>query len=434
MNDSFVYPRDAAEAIFQIPGIKSHLAEIAQHPDELFPSKEVLLQMLEVAFFASMEREEARHLSMCIAYVRDPAELSYAKHEDYHWMRLVPERDFSVSEIRRLASAFDPNVTMICISKSKSTSRSIISGILTRRWNLDLTSALLSTGFGPPRLFQVAARRPGDIEIKIGYGQTMQVRKGKIYIRDKNALYDGPIGKQLEAVEEELNAAALKKMVPPRANDSGSAITSYITFYRFFLRRIFNAIEGAKHGGSLVIVPEAFSFEDELLRSNIKLKYALNYSGIWETLVHWSMLLHMGLRPKLDNDAGIDVLPEQIRNNHRGEYQAKVNAKLIADAEFIAGLSSVDGAVVLTDRFRILGFGGEIITGADAMKPVYGVTPDCSKDEDKKIDVESTGTRHRSMYRFCAEVGESIGFVISQDGGVKAVKKVGDEVLVFQDV
>jgi DNA integrity scanning protein DisA with diadenylate cyclase activity len=51
-----------------------------------------------------------------------------------------------------------------------------------------------------------------------------------------------------------------------------------------------------------------------------------------------------------------------------------------------------------------------------------------------EVPVESFGTRHRSAFRFCSSLEDSIAFVLSQDGGVKAVKRHGKDVLMWPDI
>jgi hypothetical protein len=99
--------------------------------------------------------------------------------------------------------------------------------------------------------------------------------------------------------------------------------------------------------------------------------------------------------------------------------------------QLVAALSGVDGAVVLTDRLRLVGFGAEL-KGKPRLARVFKAM-DSYGEEREEVIPESFGTRHRSVFRFCAEFGGGTGFVHSQDGGLKAVKKIGGEV-VFWDV
>ncbi|MBQ7508131.1 MAG: hypothetical protein IJT52_02250, partial [Spirochaetales bacterium] len=108
--------------------------------------------------------------------------------------------------------------------------------------------------------------------------------------------------------------------------------------------------------------------------------------------------------------------------------------ELISYSDFIAKLTTVDGAVVLTKNLDLLGFGAEILTDKMARK-----TPDMcfygSDDtEDTSRRFNDNGTRHRSGYRFCDCIDDSIAIICSQDGSIKACTKVNGRVVVYNNV
>jgi DNA integrity scanning protein DisA with diadenylate cyclase activity len=94
----------------------------------------------------------------------------------------------------------------------------------------------------------------------------------------------------------------------------------------------------------------------------------------------------------------------------------------------IAGLAAVDGAVLMTSGFEILGFGAEI-TGR---LPEVSSVRDALDVEGQRWVLEATeqlGTRHRSAYRFAAAVQDALAIVVSQDGGVRFATRRDQEVM-----
>jgi len=79
---------------------------------------------------------------------------------------------------------------------------------------------------------------------------------------------------------------------------------------------------------------------------------------------------------------------------------AELDEGLFEFGHLIASLAAVDGAVVMTKRFEILGFGAEI---AGSLPPVTEVRRAVDLEADTFVTelVDSVGTRHRSAYRFC---------------------------------
>ena len=91
-------------------------------------------------------------------------------------------------------------------------------------------------------------------------------------------------------------------------------------------------------------------------------------------------------------------------------------------------LAAVDGAVLLDNHLRIQGFGvrfpvllppGSTIVDADA-----GLEYACDR----------WGLRHQSVFSLCQRCDQAVGLIVSQDGGVKAVKSVEGRLLLWDRV
>jgi hypothetical protein len=98
-------------------------------------------------------------------------------------------------------------------------------------------------------------------------------------------------------------------------------------------------------------------------------------------------------------------------------------------ARFIASLTAVDGAVVLTDQLQIIGFGAEVrvSTGTDTIH----VAEDAEGEKLSLAQFTGYGTRHRSSFRFVEGVQPAVAFILSQDGGIKAAMMVDGRVVMW---
>lgn len=84
----------------------------------------------------------------------------------------------------------------------------------------------------------------------------------------------------------------------------------------------------------------------------------------------------------------------------------------------VAGLTAVDGAVVLTDRYELLGFGAKIVRRKKCpqveqviiTEPVEGALPALVHPE------QLGGTRHLSAAQFIQDQRDAVALVASQDG------------------
>lgn len=84
----------------------------------------------------------------------------------------------------------------------------------------------------------------------------------------------------------------------------------------------------------------------------------------------------------------------------------------------VAGLTAVDGAVILTDRYEVLGFGAKI-TRRRSHDPIdqVMVTEPIEGGEDERVHPERLGgTRHLSAAQFVQDQRDSAALVASQDG------------------
>ena len=89
-------------------------------------------------------------------------------------------------------------------------------------------------------------------------------------------------------------------------------------------------------------------------------------------------------------------------------------------SQLLAALGEVDGAVLLTDSFEILGFGGEIVGNMREIRSVRHAL-DLEGTSSEEVPIDHVGTRHRSAYRLCAQEPSAIAIVVSHDGGVQFV-------------
>jgi len=193
------------------------------------------------------------------------------------------------------------------------------------------------------------------------------------------------------------------------------------------LQRLISTIQRSRHGGTLLIVPTEFAQDLELPTPFVRLKYRFAEEEPRARL----RTLIVRVMNSLTSAAA-------ARNNVRvgwNEYVHSTDRDLIdlddsifEMSHFVATLTAVDGAVVVTRDFDLLGFGGEI---AGALSEVHSVAHALDL-EGVTYGIETTedvGTRHRSVYRLCNVSPDVLGIVVSQDGGVRFIRRNGPYVM-----
>ncbi|HEY2516028.1 MAG TPA: hypothetical protein VGI39_34390 [Polyangiaceae bacterium] len=181
------------------------------------------------------------------------------------------------------------------------------------------------------------------------------------------------------------------------------------------VQRLIATMRTAHHGGAIVMVPADCTASEFL-----HLGYAFHEEEPrrrHRTLVLAAMraLARAAAGDALDRPAGWTDYATETRD----PFPA-IDEAMFEISHMLAALTDVDGALVLTKSFEILGFGAEIV----------GDLPDVSqvavaRDLEGKLrtfeSTEGVGTRHRSAYRLCAALHEAIAVIVSQDGAVRWV-------------
>lgn len=192
-----------------------------------------------------------------------------------------------------------------------------------------------------------------------------------------------------------------------------------------FVKRIINLVRTSGHGGSMVIVP---ANEDgmEAATSWIDCKYSAtpDVAGLRFRSLLQSIIRRVGqLCPE---DSTVEDAWRVFRNSSDPELD-RLEEAFFELARLFSDLMQVDGALVLDKRMGIIGFGGEIRVDRNVLQ--VGLAHDLEGNHVTPWNVQSDGTRHRSVYRLCSVEPEVIGFVISQDNHVRMIANVDDAVI-----
>ena len=248
------------------------------------------------------------------------------------------------------------------------------------------------------------------------------LKNGELGYPLPNPIWKGAISDWLEQSRNRLYRQVLNELGDrwsPEEDDEGFPGA----FYDHFLERLLFNIRNLGHGGTLVLVPDDVDRMVQPLTDLIAFKYKTTFEYAWHFLVKFLVNEHdqESLYTQLSRGEEL-TLGNFHRSNSLSMQGSEIYEKIQDIAKTIASLTSVDGAVAITTQFRVLGFGGEILTNDSSLSHV--VHP----SESLKITpIESLGTRHRSAFRFCYSLEDSVAFIFSSDGGVKATKRVGNE-------
>ena len=265
----------------------------------------------------------------------------------------------------------------------------------------------------------------------------LRVRRAELTERPFQVLGMGPVSRFFVDARRALSLECCRQLgIKEYAPKSFGLHLQPAIEYDGFWERLLLRVKDAAHGGTIIVVPDAWSADDERLVSRIRLKYIFRGADAWGRIVSALLTRRRAASARLPS------LPRGERPKARPTIGGALRDKLISDGTQIAlretiasfaALAGVDGAVVMTDRLRVLGFGGEILSEPRALTHVLSADGELG-ESGSTVSLEAFGTRHRSVFRLCSSAEEIIGFVVSSDGGVKAVRRCGSRVVMWGDV
>jgi hypothetical protein len=97
----------------------------------------------------------------------------------------------------------------------------------------------------------------------------------------------------------------------------------------------------------------------------------------------------------------------------------------------LARLTAVDGAVIVTRKFELLGFGAVVRLDRTGDYKVFKAEDRSGKSR-REVGIENYGTRHRAAFEFCYKNLPSVAIVLPQDGGIKFVTRIGDDLYFWE--
>src|SRR5262249_2722069 len=189
---------------------------------------------------------------------------------------------------------------------------------------------------------------------------------------------------------------------------------------RHLLRQVIAVVRASHHGGTTLVMPPERAAELSARNEFLHISHRL-VDGPARRRFRSLLLAIMAAVARVSHrpEGALPGWPE-YRLSEDPEIAA-LDEAMFEVSHLIAGLAAVDGAVVLTQRFEIIGFGAEIASPR-ADLPEVACARDVEGVQRTFESVERVGTRHRSAYRFCASVRDALAVVVSQDGDVRFVR------------
>ncbi len=396
----------------------------------------VLNELFNTLYFASLRTEESQQIACYIVYIDpnnpDPAPPARIVNDRWSYVPLSERIPFALSSLVKIAKASDPRTSSFAVYHDKN--QQLFIWGLVDQGNRYHEFVNFDSDAGPerPGLFQASILGVGHLAAYYGYEKIAELQVDKMILESHDVLRRGPVFELLKpgidrfiaGVASELDS--IDKKLDPRGPNSLQ--DDWIkTLCRLLLR-----MRNYHHGGSLLFTPDS-------AHKRLSIKYGLSYDRLRTALQHIGVnrnelliaddAIHQIMESK---DAERIPIDTYLDSGIAGYELHDSSSELDGAIWFISLLSRVDGLVVLTFDLDVKGFGVEILEQNQPPRVLRATTASGSLKSLRLVDYHSLGTRHRSMMRYCYVVPGSLGFVVSQGGDIRAMTRVGGD-LIFWD-
>lgn len=414
----------------------AHLAKLvaarlrSQHGNA--PPEAVLTRLLETLYFASLKTDEGRQILCTVNYV-DPADRqthTAMRRPADCWMYVPFERPlpFDARTLSKLARAADPAVSSLAVYRDKK-NKLFIWGMVDQEPRLtDFVSFDAANTPERPGLFQATITGVGNISVYQHDNLIGSLEQNTLVEEYHDVLWSGPVHELLvNYLHSYLKDTRAK--IPEHISPAALEAELLLRWLNSICRVLMN-IQQYRHGGGLLITPQT-------TLDGLNVKYKIRYDRLLKAL---RAMVESQLSPRVPPggdtlQANADVLPYAVRGESVLDRELVAHKNEVLGAvRFIASLSCVDGFVLLDRRMVAHGFGVEVRTD-NLLSDIY-VARDSHANPKllRQGELTQYGTRHRAMMRYCYDKPGSLGFVVSQDGDIRAMTRIAEMLVLWENI
>jgi len=350
----------------------------------------------------------------------------------YRWRiaRLGRRVPFTVANLTKLSKAADPWSSSLAVYYDRR-SQFFVWGLVDQTVHFNTRLVRESeTGYPPPGLFQVVATGTADLSVYHQHSFVARLAQDTLLKRQNDIFWLPPVADRLDdGIQRYLETVRRRAGLP---HDMGSWPTFLADSWISALCRILISIRRYRHGGALLISPT---------RKDLDVKYRLDYPRLPRALARLGeqTITNALAREEITTeylDAGRDHVPMglYLREAVSEDWIEDIRQEITGAVRFISSLSLVDGLILAGPDLSIKGFGVEIRTKEDPKRAFLSPLPGVHRKKLRRVDPSSYGTRHRTMMRYCFAHPDSLGFVVSQDGEIRAMTRVRNRLVIWENL
>ena len=423
-------PKDLAKLVFSKLKHARHIA--------LQPTVPVLTTLFENLFFTSLKTEEGQLIKVTVTLINsadpDPHPPKRQVAHRWNYIHFEERLPFTVKNLVKLSKAADPWSASLAVDYDEA-GELFIWGLIDQSVHYQSFINYEST-FKPeqPGLFQATISEVGNIHVLLDYELIANLRQNTLISNYVDVFTHGPVRELLSNHNDSYKAAVRQHFVAELGADVLDDWNGYLeSIIGRSISRILLRMQSYQHGGALLITPDT--------ETGLSIKHRLSYDRLFKAIVsfvkfdiasstHTDTIMNEYIDLEQDTLPSFLYLSESVAETDKNETSNELKGAIL----FIASLSCIDGLVVLSPDLEVKGF-GTVIKNVKSPDYVYvSAQPTVDAGQLTPVTPAHYGTRHRSMFAYCWNNAGSLGFVVSQDGDIRAITRVGDKLVMWENI
>ncbi|RYD99030.1 MAG: hypothetical protein EOP54_05580 [Sphingobacteriales bacterium] len=418
-----------------------HLANLVHHKLKVsrqhnnVPELTVLEQLFDCLFFTSMCREESDLIKVTVTMIDpahpDPKPPLHSVPERWSCIPFAQPIKLSAKSLAKLSKAADPRSTTLAVYYNDK--GLFIWGMIDQAMHYEnFLNYESDTDSEQPGLFQVSIDDIGTLSVLFDYQLLATLKQHVLVQRYLDVMTIGPISKILRQ-----NATILKTNIRDYLN-TRYPDCPFSTWEDFLdnlwiqtLSRLLLKIQHYQHGGAILINTD---------QSDLDIKYQIFYERLPKAMIAHAKacidnaMLEAKVEQNLDSEKR--AVSKSLYHQESSAFNNKAGTanEITGAITFIASQTCVDGVVLFDTNLAATGFGTVLRSKRMPRKIYLSTAATASTKSLMPADPKHYGTRHRSMIAYCWNHPQALGMVISQDGDIRAFKKIDDKLIMWENI
>lgn len=396
------------------------------------PSEGILRELFNTLYYTSLQTEEGQFIKVTVtlldhnSIVRDVEQ----PYDNWNFYPFEPEIPFSIKNLAKLSKAADPGSSSLSVYYNEA-GKLFIYGMIDQSIHYqNFLNYERENRPAHPGIIQTVINGIGILNVMLDFQLIATLNQNTLIKLYPNVFEHGPIAefikKNAAYTHSFLEKVTKDEFEPKVALVYNEIILDYVIQS---ISRVLLKVKNYQHGGAILITTDFVQ--------DLTVKYNLKYDRLEDAILDIVVNItdHDMLKDEVKSHRRQGDLPIELHEAVEENEQDIADSynELIGAVRFVSSLTNVDGLVLMSPHLQVKGFAA-VINGKEL--PPYVClnrfsNPSATKT---KIDTGHFGTRHQSMFAYCYKHPESIGFVVSQDGEIRAIKNVNGEVMMWENI